>query len=223
MCSFRRSGCRSLLRQHDCGGVTEETRGDLVSGPECCSPACSPLGGAVEHRSDASVCSWQEQRGGGCPVSPQPGHRLRVDAPSGGVQLALRALAGDNLSFRLLSQSPLFCLFCSCVRSHGWGYRCHAPVMGFATGICLPSIRHDQPGPGEGEGLPESGAHAHCSLLAPTSVVSVAARAADSASSSVSVGPPASATRQEVSSEPVHASFSCVETQEICESLRLLS
>ena len=31
---FGRSGCRSLLRQHDRGGVSEETKGDLVSGPE---------------------------------------------------------------------------------------------------------------------------------------------------------------------------------------------
>ena len=209
--SFRRSGCRSLLQQHDRGGVSEETRGNLVSGTEHSSPACSPLGGAVEHHSDASVCSWQEQRGGGCPVSLQPGHRLGVDAPSGGVQLALRALACDNRSFRLLTQSLLFCLFCSCVESHGCGYGCHAPVMGFTTGLCLPSIRHDQPGPGEGEGLPESGAHTHRSFLAPTSVVSGAADSASS-SSSVSVGPPASATRQEVSSEPVHASSSCVET-----------
>ena len=46
--------------------------GDLVSGHERSSPACSPLDGA-----------WQEQRGGGCPVSPQAGHRLGVDAPSG--------------------------------------------------------------------------------------------------------------------------------------------
>ena len=45
-------------------------------------------------------------------------------------------------------KSPLFCLFCSCVGSHGCGYRWHAPVMGFATGLCLPSIRHNQPGPG---------------------------------------------------------------------------
>ena len=83
--------------------------------------------------------------------------------------------------------------------------------MEFATGVCLPSVRHDQPGPGEGEGLPESGAHAHSSFLVPASVVS---RAADSApsSSSVSVGPPTAATRQEVSPEPVHASSSCVET-----------
>ena len=183
--------------------------GTFVSGPERGSPACSPLGGAVEHHSDASVCSWQEQRGGGCPVLPQPGHRLGVDAPSGGVQLAPRALAGDNRSFCCLTQSPLFCLFCSCVGSHGCGYRCHAPVMGFATGVCLPSVRHDQSGPGEGEGLLESGAHTHSSFLAPTSVVS---GAADSAPSSVSVGPPAAATRQEVSPEPVHASSSCVET-----------
>ena len=214
LCSVGRSSCHSLLRQHDRGGVSEKARGNIVSGPERSSPACSPLGGTVEHHSDASVCYWQEQRGGGCPVSTQPGHRLGVDASSGGVQLALRALAGDNRSFCLLTQSPLFCLFCSCVGSHGCGYRCHAPVMGFATGVCLPSFRHDQSGPGEGEGLPESGAHAHSSFLAPTSVVSGAARAADSApsSSSVSVGPPAAATRQEISPEPVHASSSCVET-----------
>ena len=84
--------------------------------------------------------------------------------------------------------------------------------MGFATGVCLPSLRHDQPGPGKGEGLPESGAHAHLSLLAPTLVVSGAARATDSASSSLSVGPSAAARRQKVPSEPVHASSSCVET-----------
>ena len=95
LCSFGRLGCHSLLRQHDRGGVSEKARGDLVSGPERGSPSCSPLGGAVEHRSDALVFSWQEQHGGGCPVSPQPGHRLRVDAPSD-VQLAPRALAGDN-------------------------------------------------------------------------------------------------------------------------------
>ena len=210
---FGRSGCRSLLRQHDRGGVSEEARGDLVSGPERCCPTHSALGGAVEHRPDASVCSREEQRGGGCSVSPQPGNRLGVGAPSGGVQLAPRALAGDNRSFCLLNQSPLFCLFCSYVGSHGCGYGCHAPVMGFATGVCLPSLRHDWPGPGEGEGLPESGAHARRSLLALTSVVSGAARAADSASSSssISVGSSASATRQKVPSEPVHASSSCVE------------
>ena len=50
-------------------------------------------------------------------------------------------------------------------------------------------------------------------LIAP-SVVSGAARAADSvlSSSFVSVGPPAAATCQAVSPEPVHASSSCVET-----------
>ena len=45
-------------------------------------------------------------------------------------------------------------------------------------------------------------------------MVSGAARATDSASSSsaLSVGPSASATRQKVPSEPVHASSSCVKT-----------
>ena len=137
-----------------------------------------------------------------------------MDAPSGSVQLAPPALAGDDRPVCLLTQSPLFCLFCACVRSHDCGYRYHAPVMGFSTGICLLSIRHDQSGPGEGEGLPGSGAHAHSSILASASVVSGAAGAADSApsSSSISVGSSASATRQKIPPKPVHASSSCVET-----------
>ena len=137
---FGRSSCRSFLRQHDRGGVSEKAKRDFVSDLKSGSPAHSALGGAVEHSPDASVCSWQEQRGGGCSVSPQSGSRLGVDAPSGSVQLAPPALAGDNRSVCLLTQSPLFCLFCSCVGSHGCGYRCHAPIMGYATGVCLPSI-----------------------------------------------------------------------------------
>ena len=210
MCLFGRSGCRSLLRQHNRGGVSEKAGRDFVSDPKRGSPAHSALGGTVEHGPDATVCSWQEQRGGGRPVSPQSGSRLGVDATSGSIQLALPALAGDNRPICLLTQSP-FCLFCACVGSHGCEYRCHAPVMGFATCVCLPSIRHDQPGPGEGEGLPGSGVHAHSSILAPVSVVSGAADSAPS-SSSISVGSSASATRQKVPPEPVHASSSCVET-----------
>ena len=106
---FGRSGCRSLLRQHDRGGVSEEARRDLVSGSERGSPVHSALGGAVEHHPDASVCSREEQCSGGRPVSLQPGSRLEVDAPSGCVQLALPALAGDNRSVCVLTRSPLFC------------------------------------------------------------------------------------------------------------------
>ena len=150
---FGRSGRCSLLRQHDRGGVSEKARRDLVSGSEHGSPAHSALGGAVEYHRDASVCSREEQCGGGRAVSLHSGSRLGVDAPSGFVQLAPPALAGDNRPICLLTQSPLLCLFCAGVRSHGCGYGCHAPVMGFATGVCLPSIRHDQPGLGKGEGL----------------------------------------------------------------------
>ena len=140
---FGRSGCRSLLRQHDHGGVSEKARRDLVSGSERSSPVHSALGGAVEYHPDASVCSREEQCGGRRAVSPQSGSRLGVGVPSGCVQLALPALAGDNRPVCLLTQSPLLCLFCAGVGSHGCGYGCHAPVMGFATGVCLPSIRHD--------------------------------------------------------------------------------
>ena len=86
--------------------------------------------------------------------------------------------------------------------------------MGFATGRCLPSLRHDQPGLGEGEGLSGPGADAHSSTLAPASVVSGAAGAADSApsSSSISMGSSVSATCQKIPSKPVHASSSYLET-----------
>ena len=83
--------------------------------------------------------------------------------------------------------------------------------MGFATGICLPSLRHDRPGLGEGEGLSGHGADAHSSTLAPASMVSGAADSAPS-SSSISMGSSASATRRKIPSKPVHASSSCVET-----------
>ena len=75
-------------------------------------------------------------------------------------------------------------------------------------------IRHDRPDLGEGEGFSGPGADAHSSTLAPASVVSGAAGAADSApsSSSISMGSSASATRQKIPSKPVHASSSCVET-----------
>ena len=210
---FGRSGCRSLLRQHGRGGVSEEARRDLVSGSECNSLAHSALGGAVEHHPDASVCSREEQCGGGRTVSPQPGSRLGVDAPSGCVQLAPPALAGDKRSVCILSQSLLLCLFCAGVGSHGCGYGCHAPV-GIRCRRMPSSLRHDRSGLGEGEGLSGAGADAHSCTLAPASVVSGAAGAADSApsSSSISMGSSASATRQKMSSKPVHASSSCVET-----------
>ena len=200
---FGRSGCRSLLRQHYRGGVSEKARKDYVSDLERGSPAHSALGRTVEHDPDASVCSWQEQHGGGRPVLSQSSSRLGVDAPSGSVQLALPALAGDN---RPVASSL--------------SHRCSvyfAPVsdpMAAGTDAMLQSWGSLQSSPGEGEGLPGSGAHAHSSILASASMVSGAAGAADSASSSssISVGSSASATRQKIPPKPVHASSSCVKT-----------
>ena len=95
---FGRLGCRCLLRQHDHGGVSDKARRDLVSGSERGSPTHSALGRVVERHPDASVCSREEECGGGRSVPPRPGSRLGVDAPSGCVQLALPALAGGNRS-----------------------------------------------------------------------------------------------------------------------------
>ena len=62
----------------------------------------------VEHHPDASVCSMEEQCSGGRSVSPQPGSRLGVDAPSGCVQLAPPVLAGDNRSVCILTHCSVY-------------------------------------------------------------------------------------------------------------------
>ena len=208
---FGRSGCRSLLRQHDYSGISEKARGTLslvlnsvaqrilrwaeqlniILMPQFVSGRNNVVADALSHPGQVLGSEWM----------------LHQDVFS----WLRSALAGDNLSFCLLTQSPLLCLFCVGVGSHGCGYGCHAPVMGFATGVCLPSLRHDRSGSGEGEGLSEPGADAHCSILAPASVVAGAADTAPS-SSSISVGSSASSTRQKIPPKPVHASSSCVKT-----------
>ena len=55
LCSVGMSSCCSHLRQHDRGGLSEKARRNIVSGSERGSPAFSPLGGTVEHHSDACL------------------------------------------------------------------------------------------------------------------------------------------------------------------------
>ena len=81
-----------------------------------------------------------------------------------------------NRSFCVLSQSLLWCLFCAGVGSHGCRYGCHAPAMGFSSGVCLSSVRHDSSGSGEAEVVTSHGSHSDSTLFAAKAMVSRSSR-----------------------------------------------
>ena len=102
----------------------------IVTNAQRGRPADPSLGGVRDLRSSA-VCSREEQCGSGCSVSSQPGGGDGVDSPSGGLRLSPQALACDGGSFCVISQSPLWCLFCFDLGSYGCGDGCHPAVLGF--------------------------------------------------------------------------------------------
>ena len=91
-----------------------------------------------------SICPGADQRGRRRSFSSPSGDRGRVDPPSRGLRHAPQEVASDIRSVCVLSESTLWCLFCSCLGSHGCRYRCHAPVLGLSHGL-----RVDSSGVGE--------------------------------------------------------------------------
>ena len=115
-----RENSRGFLGQHHGSVLPSASRGDILTNPQRSLPTDSLLGGAEDlHLS--SVCSRLEQCGSGCSVLPQSGDRGRLDTALGGLRLALQEVAGDDRSFCFRSESPLWCLFCVSVGSHGCG------------------------------------------------------------------------------------------------------
>ena len=174
----------------------------------------SSLGRAEGDLHSSSVCPRSGQCGSGCSVPPQSGDRGGMDSAPGGLRLASQEVAGDDRSFCVLSESPLWCLFCAGVGSHGCGYGCHAPAMGFSSGVRLSSIRHDSSGSGEAEVIARHGSHSYSALLAAEAVVSKSSQSSSGAPSASSgqVGSFAATTRSEVPPKPPRASASYLAT-----------
>ena len=132
---------------------------------------------------------------------------------SGGIRLALQALAGDGGSFCVISESPLWCLFCADLGSYGCGNRCHPSVLGFSSGLCFPSVCDASAGSAQTPGVEASGHHSDSSVLAAKGVVPGPSGASPGTSSSFTgeVGPSLSTSCPRLPSVVVHASSSCVE------------
>ena len=132
----------------------------------------------------------------------------------GGLRLAPQALACDVGPLHVLSQSPLCCVFCSDLVSHGCRDGCHAAVLGFHSGVCISTVFFDTPSSAQAMGLQGGGHHSDCSVLAAEGVVSGSSGTAPGSSSSSAgeVGPPATTLFSQIPSAIVFASSSCVET-----------
>ena len=203
-----------VLGQHHSGGLPQASWRDVVSDSQRGGSVDPSLDGARRDLHSSAVCSRQEQCGIACSLSSQLGAGDRVDSPSGCLRLAPQALARDDGPLCVLSQSQLWCIFCSGLRSHGCGDGCHPAVLGFPRGVRLPSVCDATSGAAQAQGLQGGSHHRDSPVLAAEGVVSGPFGAAPgiSFSSAGEVGPPAAALRAHLPSAIDHASSSCVET-----------
>ena len=177
--------------------------------------SCS--GPTLQTRAEATLHRIQfrgDQHGRKHSLSSPSSDRGQVDPPSRGLRHAPQEVAGDNRSVCVLSESPLWCLFCSFVVSRGCEYRCHALVLGLSRGLHVSTFHVDFLGVGEAASFPGCGSISDRTVLASEGMVPRSARSPDRASSGAStqVGSVATATRSEVPSKYPHAKASCLET-----------
>ena len=120
---------RGVFCQHHSGVVSSEAKRDIFTGPQRGVIADTSLGREEGDHQPSSVCFRSEQRSRRRSVSPQSGDRGKVDSATG-LLLVTKEVAGGSGPSCILVESPLWCLFCSGVGSHGCGYRFHAAVKG---------------------------------------------------------------------------------------------
>ena len=121
-------------------------------------------------------------------------------------------MAGEHRPVRHFTKSQMFCVFCSGVGSHGCGHRRYAPAMGPYSGVCISSFCYDTPGLEQAETVSAGGDNSHSASLETERVVSGLIGTASGAPSSTSHSQrPSEATSfSSFSSQPCHASSSCV-------------
>ena len=156
------------------------------------------LGGAEGDFLSSSVCPRLGQCGHRRSVSLHSGDRGGMDSAPRGLHMASQEVGSDDRSFCILYESLLWSLFCTGVGSLGCGFGCHAPVMGFASGICFSSVCYDSSGSGEAEVVAGRNSHFDCAILAAEGVISRSSR--------ISSGAPSASSRQVGSDVPVACS-----------------
>ena len=164
--------------------------------------------------SQATVCDGSSQCGGGLSLSSQSGVGIGVDSGPSSVSGVEQEMGGERGHVCKLTQSPLFCVFCSGVGSHGCGHGCYAPVLGSYPSLCVSSFCFDKASVEQVKGLNQCGDHVDCSPLEAERVVSGPSGVANGTSSKTSVkeGPVVAAPFSQASFKPRHAGSSCLET-----------
>ena len=203
-----------ILRQHHSGGSIKKPRRVSVISPQRDFSEDSEVGRVCGSQTLPSVSSRVVQRDRGRPISSQSSSGVRVDIEPERVLGTATEVAFRNRSLCDISKSPLWCLFCSNLGSHGCGRGCHAPVLGPSTRLRVSSIRHHQAGPQQVEVLKGNSADADSSLLVPEGMVPRSSRSSGRTSHSTSsqTEPSLSASLSTIPSKPPHASSSCLET-----------
>ena len=159
-------GCVDLLRQQHCGVLSAQGGGNQISVFEHSSSGDPALGGVSLHPAPTPVHSGVTERPRGLPLSSPLTSSYRMVPSPGGFSLFKSTLAGANRLVCHVSKSPMLCLFLSLPGSIGGGHRRVPPVLGRASGLCLPSVVHSSQGAGQALCVSGSGAHADSPLLA---------------------------------------------------------
>ena len=189
-------------------------RGHSVAEVESDCSAPSSLGGITGDHTPSPVCHGEVQCSGGLPLEAQSDRWVQVDASPSGVRISTEAVVGDGGLICHLTKSPLTCLFCSDVGSHGSGHRRHVAELGSSAGVCLSPGGHVTSGSQQDQGFCGGSGHSDSSILAVKGVVPGPPVSVDRASSpfATAVGSASSISCSEVPPVPVVASSSCVET-----------
>ena len=207
-------GGGSLLRQHHSSLISSTSRGVSSSFAQFSGSENPPVGGGRGDHPSSSVCHGQEQRDSRLSFQAQSSDRVGVDAVSAGIQRSVQEMASGDRPFCNKVESPLFCLFCSDLGSHGCGGRRHVTVVGSFADICVPSDSLDQEGFEQAEIIHRHDDDIDSSVVASKGVVPRSFGSSGGASdpSSSQKGLTETTTFSQTSSQSFNASASCVET-----------
>ena len=160
-----------LLRQHHSGGLPSQGGWHLVSSPQHLGSGDLALDRVPLHLPGSAVPPGLQQRPRGRPVSPSPALTFRVVTNPDRISIFEKTLAGPNKFICHLRQSSLFALLLTILGSDVSRHGHVSPVLGWSSGLRVPSGGHHSACSREAPGLPGDGAHPSGSTLGPVPLV----------------------------------------------------
>ena len=162
-------GC--LLRQRHSGGLSSQGGWHKISSPQHLSSGDLALDRVPLHPPGSAVPPGLQQCPRGRPVSPSPAPAFRVVTKPDRISIFEKTLAGPNIFICHLRQSSLFDLLLTIPGSHVSRHGRVSPVLGWSSGLHVPSGGHHSACSREAPGLHGDGAHPSGSTLGPAPLV----------------------------------------------------